>query len=156
MHVIFPTCYRKGRYQHPFYQQFSTGSQVLAHYFQNCLCVFDLKKVFVLLRFSPCFCLQECYEVVLKTLFENSVSVKKFCFKQVPTSIYLLEKENVSVLVSFRQCYPTISEQVASLLEFEGQFERDVRPLKQCQDVLVITLMSQIIYLRQQYPRQPF
>ena len=47
----------------------------------------------VLLRFNPCFCLQEGYEVFLKTLFEKSVSVKKFvCFGQVPTSIYLLEK----------------------------------------------------------------
>ena len=46
----------------------------------------------------------------LKTLFEKSVSVEKFDFEEVPTSIYLLEKENVSVLVSFRQHYPTISE----------------------------------------------
>ena len=35
---------------------------------------------------------------------------EEFCFKQVPTSIYLLEKNIVSILVSFRQCYPTIEK----------------------------------------------
>ena len=51
-------------------------------------------KGFVLLRFNPCINPQECYEVFfLKTLFEKSVSVEKFDFEQVPTSIYLLEKE---------------------------------------------------------------
>ena len=39
----------------------------------------------VLLRDNPCFCPQECYEVVLKTLFKKSVSVKKrfVLFEQV-------------------------------------------------------------------------
>ena len=61
-----------------------------------CLCVL---KSFILLRFNSFFYFQECYEVVLKTLFEKSVSVEKVYFEQVPTSIYLLEKR--IVLCSF-------------------------------------------------------
>ena len=41
--------------------------------------------------------------------------------------------------MSFRQCYPTIEEQVAPSLEFSGQFDfRDVWSLKQRQDALVV------------------
>ena len=56
-------------------------------------------KSFCLLRDNPCIGPQECDEVVFKVCLK-SVSVKSFCFEQVPTSIYLLEKR--SFLLSFR------------------------------------------------------
>ena len=76
--------------------------------------------------------------------------------EQVSKNYLPTRKKNRSMFVSFRQRYPIISEQVAPSLEFEGQFERGIQSLKQHQDVLVVTLISQIIYPRQRYPRQPF
>ena len=58
---------------------FPWALRYLLIFFLNYLCVFVLKS-FILLRFNPCFCPQECYEVVLQTLFEKSVWCEKVCF----------------------------------------------------------------------------
>ena len=48
---------------------------------------------------------------VTKFIFENlfeKCKCEKFCFEQVPTSIYLLEKDHL--YSRFRQHYPTIEK----------------------------------------------
>ena len=64
----------------------------------------------VLLRDNPCISPQGCYEVFLKTLFEKSVSVENL-FEQASKNLSTYtRKNNVLLLLSFRPCYPTISE----------------------------------------------
>ena len=117
------------------------------------MCLCNLNFFFVWLLFNPCFCLQECYEVFLKTLFEKSVSVEKFVIlSKYLTVIYLLEKKIISILVSFRQCYPTISEWVAPSLEFWGSIRKGRTVTK----AMLGHLSSNPNVLDHFYPRQPF
>ena len=56
-----------------------------------CVC---FEKVFVLLRFNLCFCLQECYEVFLKTLFEKK---KCKCESLIGRGDFEFEKNHVFI-----------------------------------------------------------
>ena len=49
-------------------------------------------------------------KLFLKTLFEKSVSVEKFVMSKYLLASTYSEKNIVSILVSFRQCYPTIEK----------------------------------------------
>ena len=95
----------KGKVLAPFPSVVFYGLLDASSCFKNCLCFVCFEKFFVLLHFNPFFCLQECYEVVLKTLFEKWGV--KICLSKYLTVIYLLEKD---CSFSFRQCYHIIKE----------------------------------------------
>ena len=98
----------KGKVLAPFLSMVFHGLLGTCSSFKLLVCVLCFKK-FVLLRDNPCISPQRCDDVVLINCLKMC-KCEKFWFEQVPINIYFLEKKIVSVLVSFRQCYPTIEK----------------------------------------------
>ena len=107
--------YRMGKVLAPFLSVVIHGLLGTCSLFSKLLslCLWVWKSFFVWkLRFNSCFCPQECNEVFLKTLFEKCKCEKFFCFlkEQVSKNHLPTRKRNRSMLISFRQWYPTIDE----------------------------------------------
>ena len=82
--------YRKGKVLSPFLSMVFHGLLSTYSYFKLLLCVFVLKS-FVLLRFNPCFCPLECYEVIFENfvwkvfVWKTFVCLSKYLGTNLPT-----------------------------------------------------------------------